>query len=177
MIEGSVLLAVVQRLPSVFSTRAMIEDAKHNHQGCIDKALKSAEKLCGQRGVRFTPIRRRVLELIWNNHEAAKAYDLLEHLKAFEPAAKPATVYRALDFLLQHGLIHRVESLNAFIGCNDAENQHELLLLICDKCKTVEERRAVELMQVARQEIRAAGFVPHRKSFEVHGLCARCAES
>jgi Fur family zinc uptake transcriptional regulator len=153
----------------------MASETKHDHQDCIDKALSSAEKLCDQRGVRFTRIRRRVLELIWSNHEAAKAYDLLEHLKSFEPAAKPATVYRALDFLLELGLIHRVESLNAFVGCNDAENQHELLLLICDKCNTVEERRAAELMQVATREIEAARFVAHRKAFEVHGLCARCA--
>jgi len=116
-----------------------VSEAAHDHQNCIDRALKSADRLCGERGVRFTPLRRRVLELIWGSHEAVKAYDLLERLKASDPAAKPSTVYRALDFLLEQGLIHRVESLNAFIGCSHAERSHELLLLICEGCHAVEE--------------------------------------
>ncbi|MBM4202103.1 MAG: hypothetical protein FJ189_12570, partial [Gammaproteobacteria bacterium] len=98
----------------------------HDHDDCIHRALASAERLCAERGVRFTPVRRRVLELIWRSHEAVKAYDLLEQLKTFDPAAKPTTVYRALDFLREQGLIHRVESLNAFIGCSDVGHQHEL---------------------------------------------------
>lgn len=147
----------------------------HDHQGCIAKALASAEKLCEERGVRFTPLRRRVLELVWSKHESAKAYDLLDALKVFDPSAKPATVYRALDFLLEQGLIHRVESLNAFIGCNEPERRHDLLILICDRCHAVEERPASALMEAAASEIRSAGFVPLRQSFEVHGLCAACA--
>lgn len=154
-----------------------IDIPTHDHQFCIDKALESAEKLCHYRGVRFTPIRRRVLELIWRNHEAVKAYDLLDALKAFEPAAKPATIYRALDFLLAQGLIHRVESLNAYIGCNAPKRKHELLLLICIHCNTVEERTASGLMRAAKEEIHKARFIARHQTFEVHGLCARCAES
>jgi Fur family zinc uptake transcriptional regulator len=153
-----------------------LPDPPHDHQGCIAKALASAEKLCEERGVRFTPVRRRVLELIWSNHESAKAYDLLEALRAFDPAAKPATIYRALDFLLEQGFIHRVESLNAFVGCNKPEHRHELLLLICERCHTVEERPAAEVMAAAAQEIESAGFEARRRSFEVHGLCAACAK-
>lgn len=149
----------------------------HDHQGCIDRALKSADRLCGERGVRFTPLRRRVLELVWGSHEAVKAYDLLERLKASDPAAKPSTVYRALDFLLEQGLIHRVESLNAFIGCSHAGRSHELLLLICEACQAVEERPAPELMKAAAEEIQAAGFLARGKAFEVRGLCARCLTS
>jgi Fur family zinc uptake transcriptional regulator len=152
------------------------DHSPHDHQDCIAKALASAEKLCEERGVRFTPLRRRVLELIWSNHESAKAYDLLDSLKAFDPAAKPATIYRALDFLLEQGFIHRVESLNAFVGCNEPEHRHELLLLICERCHTVEERPATKLMAAAAQEIESAGFEPRRRSFEVHGLCAECAK-
>jgi Fur family zinc uptake transcriptional regulator len=149
--------------------------AGHDHHDCIHRALASAEKRCDERGVRFTPVRRRVLELIWRSHEAVKAYDLLEDLKAFDPGAKPTTVYRALDFLREQGLIHRVESLNAFIGCTDVEHQHELFLLICDRCNWVEERQAKGVMDAVAGEIRAANFLPRHKALEVHGLCARCA--
>jgi Fur family zinc uptake transcriptional regulator len=147
----------------------------HDHQGCINQAMERAARLCEERGVRFTPLRRRVLELIWSNHESVKAYDLLDTLKSFDPAAKPATIYRTLDFLLEQGLIHRIESLNAFVGCRQPGLRHELLLLICERCHTVDERPAPELMMAAEQEIRAAHFVPHHQSFEIRGLCAECA--
>ncbi len=150
--------------------------AVHDHQGCINTALALAERLCEERGVRFTPLRRRVLELIWSNHESVKAYDLLDTLKAFDKSAKPATVYRTLDFLLEQGLIHRIESLNAFVGCRHPERRHELLLLICEHCHNVEERTALELMEAAAREIRAAGFSPRHQSFEIRGLCADCSE-
>ena len=103
----------------------------HNHDDCRTKAVLTAGRLCSERGVQLTTIRRQVLELIWGNHKAVKAYDLLDQMKPLQQSAKPATVYRALDFLLEQGLIHRVESLNAFIGCSCSESQHELLLLIC----------------------------------------------
>ena len=150
--------------------------AAHDHQGCINKALAVAERLCEERGVRFTPLRRRVLELIWSNHESVKAYDLLDTLKAFDKSAKPATVYRTLDFLLEQGLIHRIESLNAFVGCRQPERRHELLLLICERCHTVDERPALELIDAATREIRKAHFLPQHQSYEVRGLCASCAE-
>jgi len=149
----------------------------HDHQGCIDKALALAERLCEERGVRFTPLRRRVLELIWSNHESVKAYDLLDALKTFDKSAKPATVYRTLDFLLEQGLIHRIESLNAFVGCRQPERRHELLLLICERCHTVEERPALELLDAAAREIASARFTPRRQSFEIRGLCAECVEA
>lgn len=154
-----------------------VNEAAHDHQGCIERALKSADRLCGERGVRFTPLRRRVLKLIWGSHEAVKAYDLLERLKASDPTAKPSTVYRTLDFLLEQGLIHRVESLNAFIGCSHSERSHDLLLLICESCHAVEERPAPELMRAAAAEVEAAGFLARGKAFEVHGLCARCLQT
>jgi Fur family zinc uptake transcriptional regulator len=146
----------------------------HDHQGCIADALSKAERLCCERGVRFTPLRRRVLELIWSNHESVKAYDLLDTLKTFDAAAKPATIYRTLDFLLEQGFIHRIESLNAFVGCWQPEHQHELMLLICECCHNVEERLAPGLMLAAREEIGLAHFQPRRQTFEVHGRCADC---
>lgn len=150
---------------------------RHDHTGCVNRAIDLAERLCLDRGVRLTPIRRRVLELIWESHRAVKAYDLLDRIRPLERAAKPATVYRALDFLAGQGLIHRVESLNAFIGCNCSEQPHEQLLLICMRCHDVAEKPGLDVMEALASETRRAGFIVHRQAIEIHGLCADCAAS
>jgi len=126
------------------------------------------------RGVQLTPIRHQVLELIWDSHKAVKAYELLDRIKPLQNAAKPATIYRALDFLIEQGLIHRVESLNAFVGCSCSEHQHELLLLICKHCHEVEERPAPKVMEALSQEFSQAGFVAHSKAIEAQGICVKC---
>lgn len=149
----------------------------HNHDACRHKAVQTADRLCTERGVQLTTIRRQVLELIWDSHKAVKAYDLLDQMKPLQNSAKPATVYRALDFLLEQGLIHRVESLNAFIGCTCSEQQHEQLLLICLQCQEVEERPGKRVMQAVSQELSQAGFTPHHKAIEVQGICKHCKPS
>jgi Fur family transcriptional regulator, zinc uptake regulator len=149
---------------------------EHDHKKCVSEALGIAEQLCVVRGVQLTPIRRQVLELIWDSHKAVKAYDLLDDIKPLQNAAKPATIYRALDFLIEQGLIHRVESLNAFVGCSCSEHQHELLLLICKHCNEVEERPAPKVMEALAQEFYQAGFVPHSKAIEAQGICAKCSK-
>jgi Fur family zinc uptake transcriptional regulator len=146
----------------------------HNHKNCVSHALGVAEQLCIDRGVQLTLIRHQVLELIWESHKAVKAYELLDRIKPMQAAAKPATIYRALDFLIEQGLIHRVESLNAFIGCSCSEYQHEQLLLICNKCLEVEERSAAKVMSALSQEIQQANFTAHSKALEIHGVCAKC---
>jgi len=151
------------------------EPNAHNHQQCVHDALKTAEHLCSERGVQLTSIRHQVLELIWESHKAVKAYELLDRIKPLQNAAKPATIYRALDFLIAQGLVHRVESLNAFVGCRCSGHQHEQLLLICKQCEEVEERTAGKVMQALAEEFRQAGFTAHSKAVEVHGLCRRCA--
>jgi len=143
----------------------------HDHKKCVSEALSTAEHLCVVRGVQLTPIRHQVLELIWDSH---KAYELLDRIKPLQNAAKPATIYRALDFLIEQGLIHRVESLNAFVGCSCSGHQHEQLLLICKRCNEVEERPATEVMQALSQEFDQAGFIVHSKAIEVHGICVKC---
>jgi Fur family zinc uptake transcriptional regulator len=150
------------------------QSLEHNHNECIIEAMGTAEHLCVERGVQLTPIRHKVLALIWENHKAVKAYELLDRLKPLQQAAKPATIYRALDFLIEQGLIHRVESLNAFVGCRCSGHQHEQLLLICKHCQEVEERSAKEVMLALSQEIKQAGFMVHSKAIEVHGVCAKC---
>lgn len=151
--------------------------SEHDHKKCVSEALGTAEQLCVVRGVQLTPIRHQVLELIWDSHKAVKAYELLDRIKPLQNAAKPATIYRALDFLIEQGLIHRVESLNAFVGCSCSGHQHEQLLLICNNCQEVEERSAPEVMLALSQEIRQADFIVHSKAIEIHGICAKCAQT
>ena len=146
----------------------------HNHRECISEALSVAEHLCLERGVQLTPIRHQVLALIWESHKAVKAYELLDRLKPLQQAAKPATIYRALDFLIEQGLIHRVESLNAFVGCRCSGQQHEQLLLICKLCEEIDERSAPDVMSALSLEFKQAGFTVHSKAIEVHGICAKC---
>ncbi len=148
--------------------------AEHDHDLCIHKAITLAEQLCQTRGVQLTPIRHKVLELVLNSHKAVKAYDLLDQIRPVNDAAKPATVYRALDFLLEQGLIHRVESLNAFVGCHLSGSQHDLLLLICSRCHNVEERPATSVIQALGEELQVAGFNPQLKTIEIQGLCKNC---
>ncbi len=158
-------------LPNIFST------LEHDHKKCVSKALDTAQHLCVVRGVQLTPIRLQVLELIWDSHKAVKAYDLLDRFKLQQQAAKPATIYRALDFLIEQGLIHRVESLNAFVGCNCSEHQHELLLLICKHCHEVDERPAPKVMAVLSEEFSQAGFIAYSKAIEAQGICLKCQQS
>ncbi|MCX7089099.1 MAG: transcriptional repressor [Methylococcales bacterium] len=147
----------------------------HDHRRCVADALSSAGQLCIVRGVQLTTIRQQVLELIWESHKAVKAYELLDRIKPLQSAAKPATIYRALDFLMEQGLIHRVESLNAFVGCRCSGQPHEQLLLICKACQEVEERSAGDVMQTIVRELAAANFIAHSKAIEIQGICAKCA--
>ncbi len=146
----------------------------HDHSLCKNQAIVTAEQLCLARGVQLTPIRHKVLELIWNSHKAIKAYDLLDQIRPVNDAAKPSTVYRALDFLLEQGLIHRVESLNAFVGCHNSGKQHDQLLLICNQCHNIEERAAKGVFAALASEMQAAGFVAQHKTLEIQGLCSQC---
>lgn len=146
----------------------------HNHQRCVEDAMESAEKVCSERGARLTPLRRRVLELVWESHEAIKAYDLLDRLGDEAGSAKPPTVYRALDFLMEQGLIHRIESANAYVGCRHPETRHDFQLLICDECRHVEEIESDAVTQALRDRARAKGFEVSHQTVEVHGRCPAC---
>ncbi|MEJ2130790.1 MAG: Fur family transcriptional regulator, partial [Gammaproteobacteria bacterium] len=118
----------------------------HDHDACIQQALDDAERICRERGARLTEQRRRVLELIWRNHDVVTAYELLGALRVDDPGAKPMTVYRALDFLLQHGLAHRIESVNGYTRCEDPPATESCQFLICDRCGLVEEFHDEPLM-------------------------------
>ncbi|MNF74788.1 Zinc uptake regulation protein [compost metagenome] len=150
----------------------------HDHSHCVASALATADDLCARSGARLTSLRRRVLELVWASHRPLGAYDILGVLSAEDGRrAAPPTVYRALDFLLEHGLIHRLASLNAFIGCNHPGQVHQGHFLICRQCGTAIE---VEQPAIGAAIVAAAsevGFVVEGQMVEVVGLCAQCREA
>lgn len=148
----------------------------HDHQRCIDRALETAAALCEGRGARLTALRRRVLELVWSSHAPIGAYDILEQLRRDGRTAAPPTVYRALDFLRDHGLVHRIESLNAFIGCPTPDETHVSQFLICTACSAVAEIDGTEIRPVLAKSAAAAGFAVDRLTIELRGLCAPCVE-
>jgi len=149
--------------------------ACHEHAHCIEDALGAADRICAERGLRFTDLRRRVLELIWENHGSAKAYDLMEKLGG-DYSAKPPTVYRTLDFLLENGLVHKINSLNAFVGCGHPLQHKDCFFLICSSCDEVEECCASPVADALRQMADARGFVPLQTTLEIEGTCRNCQQ-
>lgn len=147
----------------------------HNHTVCIENAVEAAERICAERGSRFTDLRRRILTMIWQGHKAVKAYDLLDQLANEGGSAKPPTVYRALDFLMDEGLVHKIESLNAYVGCPHPVGDHVSQFLICDNCETVEEVTSDTLRKSVQAASAEKGFTIKRQTLELHGLCAACA--
>lgn len=149
----------------------------HDHRACLDKALGAADALCARLGVRLTPIRRRVLELIWGGHEPMGAYALLDKLREDGHASAPPTVYRALDFLLRAGLIHRLESFNAYVGCVAPQRSHEAAFLICGRCGEASELPDRAIADAVQRGAEKAGFLAQKKTVEILGLCAHCRKS
>ena len=136
--------------------------------------LQRAIDICKQKNIRFTPIRQRVFQLMTEQQGAVSAYDLLELLKQHETNAKPPTIYRALDFLLENHFIHRIESLNAYLMCEHFGCQHPMQLLICDHCKQVIELRDPLIDEAFSQQAQKSGFQITNKVLEAHGICQDC---
>ena len=135
----------------------------------LSQALKAAEAHCTERGEKLTPVRRRVLELVLSAEAPVKAYDLLEALKPGPGAAKPPTVYRALDFLVTAGLVHKVEALSAFVGCAHSHDEGAAELYICSDCGSVTERHGQAVCSHVPD-----GFQIERSVVEHFGHCADC---
>ena len=136
--------------------------------------LSKARAYCEQKGARFTQLREKVYELLLNQQNAVGAYELLDALKKTEASAKPATIYRALDFLLEFGLIHRLESTNAFVACHHFDCNHPVQFLICDECGEVKEIQSSGLKETLDKQAQAHGFQVTKQTIEAHGTCSRC---
>lgn len=152
-----------------------VPDPMHDHTHCRASALDVATRLAEHRGAKLTPTRARVLEIVAESHKPVGAYDILERLSRERGRAAPPTVYRALGFLVEQGFVHRIDSLNAFVACFDAERSHDAGFLICETCKTVEEIADPALGDAVRGAIASRGFHPKRAVVEISGLCASCA--
>lgn len=147
---------------------------KHKHSTCIKSAMKAAEATCKERGIRLTAIRRRVLELVWASHEPVKAYDVLDTLRSERDSAAPPTVYRALEFLLDEGLVHKIESLNAYIGCGEPGHSDAGQFLICTDCGDVAELDDPELVKMIAEKSTQIGFSIEQQLVEIRGYCSQC---
>ena len=160
--------------PSPAPPASPFKTARHNHENCIESAVDRAVAVCAERGVRLTDLRREVLELIWRGHEPIGAYAVLEALRITHPSAAPPTVYRALDFLIEQGLIHRIESLNAYVGCPRPERPHVSQFLICGGCGAAAELDDPAIARAVLRRASELGFVVERQTIEVRGFCPQC---
>jgi len=146
----------------------------HDHRRCVADAVAAAERLCAQEGLSFTALRRRVLELVWSSHGPVGAYELLDALRGEGRRAAPPTVYRALEFLRAHGLVHRIESLNGFIGCARPDRRHGGQFLICRDCGAAAELDDAAIADAVRRRASELGFAVDRQTIEISGQCPRC---
>jgi len=149
----------------------------HDHAACIDHAVRTAADVCVQRGLKLTPVRRRILEIVWRAHGPVGAYDILAELAKERAKAAPPTVYRALDFLIDAGLVHRIDSINAFIGCDKPARAHIAQFLVCRKCHRVVEIDAPGINRLLAEKSLAAGFRIEPTSLEIKGLCGECEDA
>jgi len=137
--------------------------------------VRAVEQACADRGLRLTPLRAQVLGLIADAGRPVKAYDLLDSMKTKNGSSAPPTVYRALDFLLEQGFIHRLASVNAFVGCHHPHERHSVPFLICDACHVAIELEDERITRLLDDQAKALGFEPRAQTLEVHGLCATCS--
>lgn len=148
---------------------------EHNHSLCIKDALADADKVCGSKGVRLTPQRRAILEIVWSSHKPIGAYEILELLaKKTKSRPAPMTVYRALDFLIEQCLVHRIASLNAYMGCSHPGKHHGSCFLICDNCGQAAQILDDNIENIISQEADRVGFTINLNLVEVSGVCSQC---
>lgn len=146
----------------------------HDHAACAGDGLARAETLCAQAGVRLTPVRRRTLEILLEAHRALGAYEVLERLAQEGFGKQPPVAYRALDFLVEQGLAHRVRRLNAFAACTQPDQGHAPVFLICKACDAVAEAPGISVRSALDDAAAGLGFEVERASVEALGLCPGC---
>ena len=142
----------------------------------VEQLVHKAKQVCDNRGARFTAVREKVFRLMAAKQGGVGAYDLLEELKLSEPGAKPATIYRALDFLSELGVIHKIESTNAFMLCHHFDHIHPVQLLICDECGNVDELHSSLISHELNNLASEKGFTVSNQTIEAHGKCNKCKD-
>jgi Fur family transcriptional regulator, zinc uptake regulator len=155
--------------------RAIFPAPDHDHGRCASTAIAYAEAQCTARAQRLTPIRRQVLEALLESHNPLGAYEIIERLAEKNGRLAPITIYRALDFLRQNGLVHRIESRNAFVACVHNHAGNDLVVfLICERCGAVGEGPGAAVGEALKASSRAAGFSPKSPLIEIVGICSHC---
>ena len=147
----------------------------HDHERCIRDAVAAAEEVCERKHIRLTPLRRRVFEIVWRQHHPIGAYEILAEIAKDRLKAAPPTVYRALEFLRDAGLVHRVDSLNAFMGCDRPLDAHAGQFLVCERCRKVTEIDDPGLTRELARHARELGYRLEDSAVEIKARCAQCS--
>ena len=150
--------------------------ASHDHGLCVSETLNAAEARCSSEGLRFTPVRRKVLEILLQEHRALGAYTILDRLREGGFGSQPPVAYRALDFLVANGLAHKIERLNAFIACVHPSQSHTPAFMICRLCDAVAETQSAPARGALGDAARATGFRIERTVVEAEGICPACVD-
>ncbi|HKL70260.1 transcriptional repressor [Salibaculum sp.] len=148
----------------------------HDHASCISDGLAQAEAQCAAEGLRLTPVRRKALEILLQEHRALGAYDMLDRLRGAGFGSQPPVAYRALEFLVANGFAHKIECLNAFIACAHPGARHTPAFMICRACESVAEAQAAPARGSLGKAARATGFRIERTVVEAEGLCPACQD-
>lgn len=148
----------------------------HDHGACMRETLVAAESRCAADGLRLTPVRRRVLEILLQEHRALGAYAILDRLREEGFGSQPPVAYRALDFLVGNGLAHKIERMNAFIACVHPSEKHAPAFMICRLCDAVAETYLTPARGGLGDAARAVGFRIERTVIEAEGVCPSCAD-
>lgn len=149
---------------------------QHDHTACVGQALAAAETRCASKGLRFTPVRRKVLELLLQEHRALGAYAILDLLRDAGFGSQPPVAYRALDFLAEHGFVHKIERLNAFVACAHPNESHSPAFMICRVCDAVAEAQSTPAKGALGAAARATGFQIEKTVVEAEGICPACVD-
>jgi Fur family zinc uptake transcriptional regulator len=148
----------------------------HNHARCAADVIAHAEQLCATRAQRLTPMRRKVLEVLAASHKPLGAYEIIDAAAANGPRPAPITIYRALDFLMANGLVHRIESRNAFLACaHNHDSGAVVAFLICESCGEVGEAPGSDIVATVTAAAKSAGFAPTMSVVEITGICSHCS--
>ena len=150
--------------------------ASHDHAACVADALAVADARCADEGLRLTPVRRKVLELLLHEHRALGAYAILDLLRDAGFGSQPPVAYRALDFLAEHGFVHKIERLNAFVACAHPSEAHSPAFMICRMCDAVAEAQSAPAKGSLGAAAKAVGFQIEKTVVEAEGICPACVE-
>ena len=157
--------------------RGSLGFAAHDHRKCVHAGLAAAERVCAEKAIRLTPVRRKTLEILLREHRALGAYAILDQLREAGFGSQPPVAYRALEFLTDQGFAHKIERLNAFVACAHPSQAHDPAFLICRGCGSVEEATTGRTLGGLQGSAEAAGFRIEQAVLEAEGLCPKCGDA